>query len=182
VRWTVATALAAAGFAVALAGCGGGTTTVIEKRTVTAGQSTTGTAATTETGSTTTTGNTPSEPPTRFVHEGQFQSPTGNIGCAMIGGVARCDIGQRDWSPPPRPSSCPSETDYGQGLEVSRSGPGQVVCAGDTTRDPGAPKLPYGTASQAGSFICVSRPTGMTCTNRSNGHGFFISAQSYKLF
>ena len=169
--------------AVGVVGCGGGTTTVIHNRTVTKeGTTTTATETRATTSTPDTTAPVPSEPPTSFVHENQFQSPSGNIGCAMIGSVARCDIGERDWSPPPRPSSCPGETDYGQGLELGRSGPARVVCAGDTTRDPGAPELPYGTASQRGDFICVSRSSGITCTNRVNGHGFFLSIQSYKLF
>jgi hypothetical protein len=179
------------GVAVALVGCGGGTTTVIKERTITEATSTpststtetdTSTATITTTATADTTAPVPSEPPTTIVHDDLFQSPSGNIGCAMVGGVARCDIGQRDWSPPPRPSSCSDVTDYGQGLEVSRSGPADVVCAGDTTRDPSAPKLPYGTGSQVGDFICVSRPTGITCTDRFNGHGFFVSIQAYKLF
>ena len=123
-----------------------------------------------------------SEPPTRFVHRPSFRSPTGNVGCILIGGLARCDIAKRDWSPPPHPASCPNQVDFGQGLEVGESGKGHFVCAGDTARDPSAARLPYGTASQVGSFICVSRPSGMTCTNRHNGHGFFISVQSYRAF
>ena len=49
-------------------------------------------------------------------------------------------------------------------------------------RDPTAPELPYGTASQVEDFICVSRTQGVTCTNRVSGHGFFLSIQSYRLF
>jgi hypothetical protein len=111
-----------------------------------------------------------------------FQSPTGNIGCTIGGGAARCDIVRRSWSPPPRPPDCPEMVDYGQGLEVGRAGSGRAVCAGDTARDPTSPKLSYGTAAQVGSFQCVSRSTAMTCTNRSSGHGFVISLQSYRLF
>ncbi len=179
---TIVGSLAVGCIAATLAGCGRSTTTVIKNRTVTEGTSTESTAAVTTSSTTTSTAPVPSEPPTSFVHEETFQSPTGNIGCSMIGGIARCDIGKRDWSPPPRPSSCPSITDYGQGLEVSRSGPARVVCAGDTARDPSAPRLQYGTASQVGDFICVSRTSGVTCTDRFDGHGFLISIQSYRLF
>jgi hypothetical protein len=180
--------LAAGSIAALLVGCGGGeTTTVVENHTVTAAssaQSTDSTAAdtTATTSSADSTASVPSEAPTTIVHQGSFQSPTGNIGCVLIGGIARCDIVQRDWSPPARPASCSSQVDYGQGLEIGRSGPAKVVCAGDTTRNPGAPKLAYGSGSQVGDFVCVSRSSGVTCTNRFNGHGFLISVQSYKLF
>ena len=174
------------------AGCGGGgnTTTVIVHKTVSA--PTTSTAPTTtqststtqptSTGTTTSTTPTTSEAPTNFVHQSAFHSPTGNIGCVVASGVARCDVKQRTWSPPPRPPSCPSEVDFGQGLEVGKSGPGRFVCAGDTALDPTAPVLPYGTASEVGGFSCVSRSTGMTCTNRTSGHGFFISRIDDKTF
>ncbi len=119
-----------------------------------------------------------------FIYQGAFDAsqPAASIGRMLTGGIARCHILQRDWSPPPRASSCPGFTDYGQGLEVGRSGPGRFVCAGDTARDPSAASLAYGTGSQVGDFVCVSRPAGMTCTNRFNGHGFFVSIQSYQVF
>jgi hypothetical protein len=95
---------------------------------------------------------------------------------------ARCDINQRSWSPPPRPSSCSTVVDFGQGLAVAPTGIARIVCAGDTTRDPRYPPLPYGTDSVRAGFICQSRTGGMTCRNVGSGHGFFISAQSYRLF
>jgi hypothetical protein len=168
-----------------LTGCGGATKTVIVEGPP-GGPGTSSSAAgqtRTATSSTATTATTPSEAPTSFVHVEAFQSPTGNIGCMVVGGsTARCDIVRRSWAPPPRPSSCPQIVDFGQGLEVGHAGAARFVCAGDTARDPSASKLPYGTASHVGAFVCVSRATGMTCTNRSNGHGFLISVQRYLLF
>ncbi len=113
------------------------------------------------------------------VHLTTFRSPTGNIGCVAFGGGVRCDIRDRDWSPPPRPASCP--LDYGQGLSVGPNSRGRLVCAGDTALNPQARPLAYGTASRAGNVMCVSRETGMTCTN-SAGHGFFLSIQRYRAF
>lgn len=160
-----------------LAGCGsGGSTTTTIDRTVTE-KTPSGDGSTTATTAAAT-----SEAPARFVHETAFQSPSGNIGCMIVAGSARCDIVKRAWSPPPHPASCSAEVDFGQGLEVGHSGAGRFVCAGDTTRDPGAVKLPYGTASQAGGFVCVSRTDGITCTSAADGHGFFISIQGYRSF
>ena len=163
-----------------LAGCGGGgsTTTVIDK-TITVTQPTTNNATSTSAQTKTSPAE---EPPSRIVHLSTFRSPTGVIGCVLLDGVARCDISKREWSPPPRPASCPHIVDFGQGLEVGRSGPGRFVCAGDTALDPTGTPLAYGTASRFGSFTCVSRSTGMTCTDPTTGHGFFISIQSYRAF
>jgi hypothetical protein len=173
-----------------LAGCGSsGTKTVTEKVvTVTASSnsssvpaastSSTTQAATTSNASTTSS----AAAPINIVHVTTFESPSRNIGCVVLDGTARCDINHRDWSPPPHPASCPQEVDFGQGLQVHGSAAGGFVCAGDTAMDPSAPKLAYGSASVEGPFRCVSATTGMTCTDTTTGHGFFISIQSYRLF
>jgi hypothetical protein len=119
--------------------------------------------------------------PARIVHLKTFRSPSGNIGCVLFEGGARCDIRKRDWSPPARPASCPKEVDFGQGIEVSRSGEASFVCAGDTALDPTASALAYGTASRIGGSECISRSNGVTCVNQA-GHGFFLSIQSYQVF
>jgi hypothetical protein len=121
------------------------------------------------------------EEPTRVVHLQSFRSPSGNIGCVMFEGGARCDIKDRDWSPPARPASCPEEVDFGQGLAVSHDGKASFVCAGDTALDPTGKALDYGEVSEVGGTQCISRSEGITCANHA-GHGFFISIQSYKIF
>ena len=156
---------AASAALLALAGCGGGGTT-----TVTDGSPPRVTATTTTTAT--------QAAPVRL---DSFRSPSGNIGCMLIGGVARCDIERRDWQPPARPKDCPQIVDYGQGVEIGSSGAARFVCAGDTARDPAAPALAYGSTSEAGGFSCESARTGVTC-RRSDGHGFFLSIQSYRIF
>jgi serine/threonine protein kinase len=140
-------------------------------------------AAAASTGSTSTSPPAAPAAPTAIVSLGTFLSPSRNIGCIIVAGTAaRCDIAQRDWSPPARPSVCPPEVDYGQGLVVANATAAQFVCAGDTARIPGSPALPYGEDTRTGGFQCASRLTGMTCTSLSTGHGFFISRQSYRIF
>jgi hypothetical protein len=109
-----------------------------------------------------------------------FQSPSGNIGCVIgrRGGV-RCDIRNRDWSPPPKPASC--RLDWGHGLALGRRGRARFVCAGDTTLGQGR-RLAYGDAIRRGRFRCVSRRSGMRCTNRRNGHGFVLSRERVRRF
>src|SRR3954466_16210280 len=72
-----------------------------------------------------------------------FESPSGNIGCVIGGGLARCDIQRHAWTPPPPPSSC-LDLDYGNGAEVIGGHPGEYTCAGDTVFTPSARVLQYG--------------------------------------
>ena len=187
--------IVAAGALLGLAACGSSPT-----KTVTAPSSSTTTAASTtaastagfttitsppsrtaSTSTTSTVQTTTSSAPTTTVALATFRSPSANIGCVIADGEARCDIRRRSWSPPRTPASCPPEVDFGQGLQVTTSGRGGFVCAGDTALDPTAPVLANGVDSRVGSFTCASRTDGITCTN-ATGHGFFISAEFYRLF
>ncbi len=116
------------------------------------------------------------------LHHTFFESPSRNIGCVILDGVARCDIVERSWMLPARPSGCPPEVDFGQGLTVSQTGAAQLVCAGDTAIDPSAPVLPYGSADAVGALRCSSAFAGMTCRSTRSGHGFFISRTRYSMF
>jgi len=159
---------------ISLAGCG------VTTKTVTVGTPAPGTQAAAHSVA----ASAPTTPAaaTAVLHLATFRSPTGNIGCVLLDGDARCDIERRSWSPPPRPASCPTIVDFGQGLQMQATGAPQFVCAGDTARDPASPPLPYGRATRVGPFECVSRTTGMTCTRPADGHGFFLSIQSYRIF
>lgn len=108
-----------------------------------------------------------------------FQSRSKNIGCTLTTNGARCDIRERDWSPPRKPSSC--ELDYGQGLTISRNGSrGRFVFAGDTALGSGK-ALAYGRSLKRGGITCTSRESEITCKN-AHGHGFRISRASYHVF
>jgi len=109
-----------------------------------------------------------------------FTSPSGNIGCILSDTSLRCDVGDRDWSPPPRPADCPDFSDYGQGILIHPTGPARFVCAGDTAMGAG-PALAYGQFEAGGGMSCNSEPSGMRCSN-SDGHGFTISRQAYRIF
>jgi hypothetical protein len=110
----------------------------------------------------------------------QFQSPSGNIGCILSEKLVRCDIKERDWTPPAPDTRCPY--DYGQGLQVSDRGEGTVVCAGDTTLNPDAPKLAYGKRTELGDFECRSETNFVSCRNTATGHGFVLNRERYRLF
>ena len=112
-----------------------------------------------------------------------FQSPTGNIHCAMYTfdgrTEARCDL--RSYTPTytKRPAGC--EQDWGMAFGVGAAGKGELLCVGDTVRDPGNPVLPYGEAVSLGGISCVSAKTGMTCTNAER-RGFSVAKAKQKLF
>jgi hypothetical protein len=170
-----------------LAGCGGGTKTVTKTQTQASATSTTAPASQTTVTATTPQGTTtaaaPILEPSPSGNHGPhyFETPSHNIGCYVSAHDARCDIRTRTWSPPPEPASCKKiGLDYGQGIVV---GPNhaEFVCAGDTSFG-GPVVLPYRSSVQRGTILCVSRVAGMTCRNTANGHGFFLSRASYRLF
>ena len=107
-----------------------------------------------------------------------FATPTRNIACVVRGGEARCDVVERTWSAPAKPSDCPF--DWGPTLGVQGSSAGRFVCVSDSVFD--APDtVPWGSAVRGGSAICEVRPEGVTCRT-DVGHGFFLSEESYRLF
>jgi len=114
----------------------------------------------------------------------QFSSPSGGIGCVWSDfdrrEALRCDVVGGVVPLPPRPASCTTEVDYGQGYEMGATGRAVVVCAGDTAR--GSPNVvAYGTTWRHRSFRCASSRDGMRCTNRS-GHGFLVSRGDSRRF
>lgn len=109
-----------------------------------------------------------------------FQSPSGNVGCQISPTSVRCDIDERDWSPPPKPADC--RLDYGQGVAIGAGQRAHLMCAGDTARTGSAEPLAYGSAITGGPIRCESAQSGMTCRDAGTGHGFTISRESYQLF
>ncbi len=108
-----------------------------------------------------------------------FQTPSGNIGCAMQETSVRCDISKRDWSPPPEPEDC--ALDWGHAIELHRSG-STFLCAGDTVISRDHPVLPYGEGAAVGGFLCESQAQKLICVNARSEHGFWLSIQEVKLF
>jgi hypothetical protein len=108
-----------------------------------------------------------------------FHSPSGNIGCGVSRQGARCDINERDWSPPHKPRSC--HLDWGYGLTLGKHGKGRFFCGSDSLLGAGT-RLGYGKSVRRGRFKCLSKENGMKCVNLHSGHGFFIARQGYKRF
>jgi hypothetical protein len=108
-----------------------------------------------------------------------FTSPSGNVGCIADSAYVRCDISERDWTPPPRPADC--EFDYGQGISLSLGKEAAFVCAGDTALGGGKP-LDYGQSVSVGLMQCDSAESGITCRDTKTGHGFTIAREAYQVF
>ena len=102
----------------------------------------------------------------------QFQTPSGNIGCAYSDNSLRCDIRSGIPHAPPRPKNC--DLDWGGGYSIGTTGRATVMCAGDTAIEPHSRAIPYGATWHRGAFTCTSQLAGLRCTNTSH-HGFFLS-------
>jgi hypothetical protein len=112
-----------------------------------------------------------------------FQSPTGNIHCAIITGDdagVRCDM--RSLTPTYRTPPPDCDLDWGSSFEIgAQDRKGALACVGDTVQTPDSLVLGYGKAISLGGFVCSSEKTGMTCTN-AQGHGFTLSKAKQRLF
>ena len=113
-----------------------------------------------------------------------IHTPSRNITCVDTGPSLLCTIGRADYTGAlqHRCSSPPTSLDW-HGLELSARGKGQITCSGGALvmGKVSYTTLAYGKTWRHGSFVCTSRVTGLTCTNRA-GHGLFISRGSYRLF
>jgi hypothetical protein len=112
-----------------------------------------------------------------------FASPSGNIVCfgsAREKGYVECDIKSGLVPPPPR-LGC--ELDQ-PGVVVGSAGSAKPSCRSDPTPaglDEQIPTLGYGTTWAGFGVSCVSRETGVRCTNR-DGHGFVVAREAWGVF
>ena len=106
-----------------------------------------------------------------------FNSPSGAIRCGVAPTGARCSIASFTFSPPPMPAGQACSSPWGSVLDLSDQGSGTIGC-----RDAaglGGRVLEYGTSLTEGRYTCESRSTGMTCTDGSTGHFFWVSSGAY---
>jgi len=120
------------------------------------------------------------------------RTPSRNISCfyapvrPTTNGNLLCDIKHASYTATlqKRCISPPTGLDW-HGFELSDTKNANVVCAGGIMHDardtPVHVTLAYGKSWHYRSFTCVSRVTGLTCTN-GRGHGLFLSRSSYRLW
>jgi hypothetical protein len=177
VAGTRALALGATLLAALLAGCGDGdTTTVINQTTTTVASDDSDTSSTSTTTDSSTT--TVDEDDDAVLSLKAFQSPSRNIACVATQKFVRCDISEREFTPPTTPADC--QLDFGHSIQMSANGPASFVCTGDTVLNPRADMLPYGSSSRVGSITCESEESGIECENESGG-SFSLSREEYDL-
>lgn len=105
-----------------------------------------------------------------------FVSPSGNIGCMLYGGVARCDLRTHTYRTPKRPYYC--DLEYGDSISVGSRGKAYYTCHGDTVFGTST-VLKYGQTTRVGRLQCTSLTSGMSCVNLRTGHGFLISKSKH---
>jgi hypothetical protein len=113
------------------------------------------------------------------VSEAEFRTPSGNIFCSLTESAVRCDIVKKSWTPPAKPADC--DLDFGNGLFIDRGRAG-VTCAGDTLIGVTQLPLAYGESLRAGSVLCTSANSGLTCRDETTGRGFTLATSRYSLF
>ncbi len=109
--------------------------------------------------------------------------PSRNIACAYVadrefgGPFLRCDLlsGLR-----PKPSGRCREGDWAA-ISLAPRSKARPICISDTVYDKRAPILAYGRKWIRGGFTCYSKRIGLSCSNH-NGHGFFLSRQSWRVY
>jgi hypothetical protein len=110
-----------------------------------------------------------------------FQAPSGNIACEMAQDHVTCQIGERTFEQPAKPSDC--EWDYGESIGVEGEAPAEFLCMSDTVFGAiGTFELAYGEQVSNGVVTCTSASSGMTCSTVSGIHGFQLSRASYRLY
>ncbi|MQY31441.1 DUF6636 domain-containing protein [Nocardia aurantia] len=116
-----------------------------------------------------------------------FQSPSGNIFCAMSvrddgTGSVVCE-GDGHYAVP-KPADC--HFAWGDRFSLDQGGEAVSHCHGDTIvpsysspgKNPNVPTLDYGRTRSAGSITCDSERTGMTCVDAGTGHYIHLSRES----
>jgi hypothetical protein len=117
-----------------------------------------------------------------YTGTGAFQSPSGNINCALFsyGGddSVQCEVAEHDWVAPPKEPAC--HLDWGSRFLLNQPAGALFACYGQNLPAPER-TLGYGSTWSVGTITCDSESVGLTCTNNSTGHYFFISRQTWRL-
>lgn len=106
-----------------------------------------------------------------------FQTPSGNISCAVFEKTLRCDLLENTAKIPPRPHDC--DVDWGNFFEMKTKGKALRICAGDTVGK--QPVLEYGKLWKHQGFTCQSEAQGLTCKNL-DGKGWKLRKNKQDLF
>ncbi len=109
-----------------------------------------------------------------------FKTPSGNIYCLLQeDNSLRCQLSENTAKLPPQPKDC--DLDWGSSFRMDLKGKAIRLCYGDTIANSNYPVLAYGKTWRSQGFTCISKTSGVTCTNQSK-KGWQISKTAQKLF
>jgi hypothetical protein len=113
-----------------------------------------------------------------------FQTPSDNIHCVVSEisdnvSQLRCDLTENTAPIPVKPKEC--NLDWGNAFAMNVEGEAQRVCHGDIVYNPNRPVLQYGKRFRYLGYSCISKTTGLICTNR-DGRGWELSRSKQRLF
>jgi hypothetical protein len=111
-----------------------------------------------------------------------FRTPSGNIYCngGLDGAHVDCVIVNREGGSAPPGYSCPAGREFEVGLE--ERGPARAGCGRVSGRKSSYTAIAeYGVTDRFGQITCRSERTGFSCQNV-DGHGFFLSRRSQKVY
>jgi hypothetical protein len=113
-----------------------------------------------------------------------IRTPSGNISCVATPGALFCTIAHSAYGArlQARCTAPPAQLDW-HGFELTPTRRGQVVCSGGVLvmGKVRSTTLAYGRTWRNRPYTCVSRRTGLTCTN-GRSHGVFLSRASYRVW
>ena len=112
-------------------------------------------------------------PASAALHTRRFETPKGEVTCALGGGLLRCDV--RPGLQPEPKKEC--ELDW-VGLLLPRHDKARPNCAGDTV---GSAKrvLDYGEKWTRSGRVCRSKKSGLVCWNE-DGYHFKLSKDDWR--
>jgi len=105
-----------------------------------------------------------------------FQTPSGNIRCAMSTDGVTCTIRSIAYDPP-AVAGCDGKT--GHVLALNDEGFSFVCVEGSTPAVPDGDVLEYGSQASVGDYVCRSASDGVTCTD-ADGKGFKLARAKWQ--
>lgn len=114
-----------------------------------------------------------------------FASPDGAFQCGIVRLPTRTEAGCEGATDPvpPQPDNC--IVNWGHGIRVQDTGPGEFLCSGGPvylSPDGASPVLPPGSTLAKLGYTCTTTDVDVTCANDSTGHGFTIASGSNETF
>lgn len=111
-----------------------------------------------------------------------FQSPSGNIQCAMStygagGHTVRCEVADHDWTAT-QPDGC--QMNWGDRVGLEEGSAAVFGCYGQEMPAP-THTLAYGQIQTLGSLSCDSETVGIMCIDTNTGHYFSVSRETVQL-